>query len=385
MEKWNCHLSIVSESRFLYMEDFEEFDNFVDDNEEAGVTKLEDLVEPDYEMEFPGYTEYTEKFKLFGRQVYSVTKTNKKYWDHWEVHIPIPSIVIFYIISSYFFVVTLVFPLFDNFPILRCAGYTVLFALYLLSYIKIIIDGPGYFPFSYPKEIPNSTPTQSEKSPAGVVSDPLQYQLAKKQSGPNRCVFSSTLGRYVIRPDHYCTYAASWIGKRNHKYCFLFTMWGTIYIGLFIILAFYGILASPEQASTFIILFIYAMASVFIFVLSAYRAFITLKSIITNYTSWERWNDVDPNQYNKGLKYNLQDVFGTGNVLTWLLPISPFSDMNNKELIKNYDEYNIIDVHLRRKRRRQREREKRKELKEQQRREKALKRLHEIREQQLKN
>lgn len=367
------------------MQDFEEFDDFEDDNEEVGVTRLEDLVEPDYEMEFPGYTEYVEKFKLFGRQTYYVEKTNKTYWDHWEVHIPIPFLVVFYIVSSYIFTVLLVFTSFDNFPILRCVGYTILFILYLLSYVRMIIDGPGYFPFSFPKEVPNTTTFQSENSPAGVVSDQVQLQWAKRQSGPNRCVFSSTIGRYVIRPDHYCTYAATWIGKRNHKYCFLFTFYGTIYIGLFIILAFYGILASPENTLTFIILFIYAMASVFIFFLSAYRAFITLKSIFINYTSWESWNDVDLNQYNKGLKYNFQDVFGTRNILTWLLPVSPFIDMTNKELIKNYDEYNFIDVHLRRRRRRQREREKRRELKEQQRREKALKKLHEIREQQLKN
>ena len=363
------------------MEDFEvDFDDIEEDNDQE--VHFDDLVEPDFEVEFPGFTEYTTEFSIFGRPVYKIPETGKKYWHHWEIQLFYPVLIMTFITASYFFGVSLVFPIYDNYPILLCILFTLLFGLYISSYVKIILDGPGYFPFCYPKIIPNETMRSGENCPAGIISKEEQHAWAKKQTGPNRCVLSVTAGRYVIKPDHYCTYTACWIGKRNLKFLILFTFWGCAFHLMFLILAFWGMMANTDSVFSFVVLFLLAMVTLPVFGLEVIRFIKTLRVILTNVTSWEGWNDVDKTQYGKGLLYNLQDVFGQKNMLTWLLPISPFGNLSNEDLIKNYDEYNIIDMHMQRKKRRHREKEKRLELMKQQRREKALKKLKAIRDQQ---
>ena len=85
----------------------------------------------------------------------------------------------------------------------------------------------------------------------------------------------------------------------------------------------------------------------------------------------------------KGLQPTFAILGSSGQIIHFgtLSPGKGISQ-SNEELIKNYDEYTIIDTHTQRKKRRHREKEKRRELKEQQRREKALKKLQEIRKQQ---
>ena len=89
------------------MEDFEvDFDDIDEDNDQDD--HFDDLVEPDYEIEFPGFTEYTTEFSLFGRSIYKIPETGKKYWHHWEIQPFYPILIITFIFASYFFTVSLI-------------------------------------------------------------------------------------------------------------------------------------------------------------------------------------------------------------------------------------------------------------------------------------
>jgi hypothetical protein len=80
-----------------------------------------------------------------------------------------------------------------------------------------------------------STQKQSEFSPSGIVASQKQVEWIETQTKPNRCIFSMSARRIVIRPDHFCGWTASWIGIRNHKFFWLFNFWGFVYISIFLI------------------------------------------------------------------------------------------------------------------------------------------------------
>jgi hypothetical protein len=73
-----------------------------------------------------------------------------------------------------------------------------------------------------------------DHSPSGIISNHNQRRWAQLRSKPNRCILS-TVGRcIVIRPDHFCKWSESWIGKRNQNFYLLFNIYGVLYLACFL-------------------------------------------------------------------------------------------------------------------------------------------------------
>ena len=61
-----------------------------------------------------------------------------------------------------------------------------------------------------------------------------------------------------------------------------------------------------------------------------------------NITSWEEWKNVDPTSYDQGCIKNTEDVCGPISLwYNYLLPISPWIEKTNFELIRDYPSVQI--------------------------------------------
>jgi hypothetical protein len=134
---------------------------------------------------------------------------------------------------------------------------------------------------------------------------------AKGTRKGNRCIFAKSARRIVIRPDHYCGWIASWIGKRNHKLFVLTNIWGGLCSWLFF---FYGALMLVDAAVEW-------SPMIFIFVpyvcVTGYFEFMTgcfvldnIQRALNNQKSWERWNDIDSHRFDRVWRDNVQDLCG---------------------------------------------------------------------------
>ena len=136
--------------------------------------------------------------------------------NDWEVKIGMVITVVTIIVSSY--VVYMVYGVQNN----ATLKLTVLGLMFLYTYFATILEGPGYLPFYYPYKL-------SDDCLAGVQVNEEQLDFVRAQPRPPRCRFFKTARRIVIRPDHYCGWLNTWIGKKNHKLFFCFSVYGFMY------------------------------------------------------------------------------------------------------------------------------------------------------------
>ena len=285
-------------------------------------------------VSFPGFTEYQRK-KIFCINYNSIPSINAIFFGHWEFKPFYPFLVLFLLITSYFisfFVITQAYKA----KILLNIILTLFFILSIVTYFQIIINGPGYFPFYFPQKFvdPND--------PSGILSTQEQNIWRVQQKRPNRCIFSKTARRYVIRPDHYCYWVSSWIGKKNQKYFVHFTFWCSSYLLSFFIIDI-GMFTDPISVSIIEmgLYFLYAIASCFFFIMCIWFFGIEINMISHNYTNWEQLNKISNERYNTGSCIgNFEDICGDRKTMwRWFLPISPFNPASNFELINGYESY----------------------------------------------
>lgn len=104
-----------------------------------------------------------------------------------------------------------------------------LMCLELLSFIGIIVEGPGYLPFYYPSPLPQSVDGDPTNL-SGIVATDDQLKYAKAQKPPRNVKFFSSARRFVIRGDHFCAWSGCFIGKKNYKLFTLFNFYGLSFI-----------------------------------------------------------------------------------------------------------------------------------------------------------
>lgn len=229
---------------------------------------------------------------------------------------------------------------------------TVFGIMFIFCYLKTIYDGPGYIPFYYYWAINDKLPPNNEilvdtleDSYYGVITNDTQYKRAHDNPTPGRCIVSKLAKRFVIRPDHFCGWVGSWIGKRNHKMFFCFNFWGSIYLSLS---------AMAHLAGTVIILLDgmnYRVFVEFVFVIFALMyaamtmqfAYSVWNNAKKNITSWEEWNNIKYGFEQETESDNIADLFGPDH--RWwkvILPINPWKNMSNADLIKDYPTYQQI-------------------------------------------
>ena len=182
--------------------------------------------------------------------------------------------------------------------------------LFLYSFTLTIIEGPGYYPFSYIHDDGNCPSMWS-----GIQSTIDQYSWVQIQSKrPPRSTFFKTAHRYVLRPDHFCDWAGSWIGKRNYKFFVLFNFYGFLYLTLFTIYMIRSLILFCMNFSIsvyFILSIIYILMGCFFSFMTGKFFVVSILNLLKNVTYWEILTHNDSFKLNKNNWIeNFRDVFG---------------------------------------------------------------------------
>jgi hypothetical protein len=301
-----------------------------------GVNILEERESP-----FPGFTEYNRtRFLCCNRTL--IPAIHATYWGHWEVSMGMPSVVLILILSSFGMAVASMYAPLSWGMRLWFIPLIIFAVLFVVSYLRVITDGPGFFPFYYPRQHPSRNGSLlsqgDDHSPSGIISTPEQKAWALARPRPNRCILSTLGRRIVIRPDHFCGWTESWIGKRNYKFFLLFNIWGSLYISVFLVLDIATLINALQDGVSGwnLVHFLYGILGIVFVIMTCMFVESHGKAMVEGQTQWEIWNQIDPERYNEGCERNMEDVCGTGNKCCWCCPVSPWTGMTNRDLVAEY-------------------------------------------------
>ena len=305
---------------------------------ENDMKKINNFIEEN--PEFPGFSDYKKCCCCC-----TIMENDKTcFCGNWKVDllpcIAVEILVILGLFCHFFFSITRLL----TFSIIMGVILVFFFIMTQIVYFRGIFTGPGYIPFYYSLAKNNNQFGSYrddvhgiEESFAGVISSQAQKSWAEKQGRPPRSCISAKSKRFIIRPDHYCNWLGVFIGKRNHKFFFLFL----IYCSIFCILccASYVICAAVAynklSLAEFIILMI-AAAIALVFAAWQWNFLYDFYNLASrNSTYWEDWNKIPQSAYDLGDKHkNFEEIFGEGHNCCYnICPISPFADKSNFELI----------------------------------------------------
>lgn len=305
-------------------------------------------------IEFPGYsTGHT--FKKFGLTFLKVDNVQRPFLGSWIIKplAPFSSILIAFVgipLANHYF-----FKCFTYSSLLLFIDIFLMF-LFLVSFIRTAYDGPGYYPFYWSLGdnpiISNdeSIPFKPKFDPpiAGIISNDQQLTWARSQRRPPRCIVAKSSRRIVIRPDHYCKYSETWIGKRNFKFFILFTFYGFLFVGLIflcgLVVLFNSIRKGEWGIFHFRFMFMLSGEIVAFQFCGLLLSFFTVSvcSVLRGITDWERTNNLPIEKFaNESVIKNIEDVMGPiSKFYLYLSPFySPWSSVPNDELVAGYNNY----------------------------------------------
>jgi hypothetical protein len=293
--------------------------------------------------EIPPYTTWEHRPLLGCIDTAYVPEIDKHFIRHWELSPLMPSVVLFIMLSSYAIFGGLALP---RLTVTESISILIVLSLFLVlflsSYLRIICTGPGYFPIYWQAGLGAPDPDDIYEI-SGIVSTPEQKEFVETHDPPPRSTFSRQARRYVLRPDHVCGWAASWIGKCNHKYFILFNLYGILYCGLFG--AYAGrpaveMFMQKQISAAAIVMGLYCIIACF-FVLFTGRYLVNaVGNAISGITMWESWNQYQASQFDRGSALlNLEDVMGQGPSWRWICPVEPFPGRRGIELASGYVQY----------------------------------------------
>ena len=246
---------------------------------------------------------------------------------HWKINLPRPVIII--LIYSLTLAVG-IFDIFDTYPSdikwLYYLCFSILIFLFinlLLSYLMIIIKGPGYIPFNWQLSRKKDYTWTEQMNNFAIYQEQAQY--ARLSARPPRASFSIEARRFVLRADHFCLWTNSWIGFKNQRYFILFTFWGFIYCLGWIGLHYFWFL---KVFRPFKIQHIFSLIAFLPILYGTYFSFLhlitSLRNLAHNITITEKYKKADVNRFNKGCFGNFEEICGKKSCfLCWVFPFCP--------------------------------------------------------------
>lgn len=308
--------------------------------------------------DFPGFTNWRRvQFCCIKNAIYIDKLPNIIFLGHWDFQPGFPITVTTISILSYLFAMIAILPSFQlSNGVTMAIFLSITFILFVYSYYRIIIDGPGYFPFYWPKKHRKKNSNffnddadektvlinkDEDLSPSGIISTEEQVKWVKGRIRPARSIMAGR--RIVIRPDHFCVWTSTYIGKRNYKFFLLFNFWGFIYISLFSICCVVELVYEFDNermtVKTSLAFLFISMALFFMLMTGSFACTHTYQMLI-NHTLWEQQNGVEMLRFDKGWYENVTDVCGPWSKwYTFLLPISPWTNYSSADLVKDYPSY----------------------------------------------
>ena len=327
------------------------------------IRPFQDQQIPREEIPFPGVSSFKKK-KLLFLFPYIQLEDKTIVLGTWIFKPITPIICVLVTIAGLIYAHNSVYSNFQNGKIFEIINF-ILFFFFIFAYFNTIFTGPGYFPFYWAvrKDIHNDMNVNimrdfddekpfkiiDEFDPAGMATRNNQLLWARQHQRPGRSIVSNSAKRIVIRPDHYCNWSESWIGKRNQKLFILFTLYAFLscsMLSLFSAYLTYKDISGKKlsfQLFYNIPLLIHAIGT-FIAIYFGLFAFsftsVSFMFLIQGITVWEHDNNIPKEKFAKSLRENLEEVFGSvSKFYTWFIPFSPFSYLTNDELVVNYVSY----------------------------------------------
>ena len=281
-------------------------------------------------------TQWEKKCSCCCFQLNFVPQINKFFCNHWECNIRVPFLVLCFVILTYCLFCFEYFYYLPHNSLKSFYTISIFLILFIWSYIATICEGPGYLPFYYPSMYPSRADGSLDYL-SGLVINDNQEQYMKSHPLPARTNFFHCTHRIVIRPDHYCDWIQSFIGKKNQKLFMLLLIYGFCYCSLFFLnntRAIYYIF----KLQTFSPLMIFSILFLLIFEIFLFTETLQqLIGILTNYTAFDRLKQ----QYfeSSGCCQNIQQVFGSlKQFILWPIPIGAFCLIDDYLLVDDFEE-----------------------------------------------
>lgn len=291
--------------------------------------------------DFPPLTDWQPVCKTPCLQLNYIPSMKEYFLNHWRISMFSATLVSFIILTSY-----IVYMEIHTFYLKQTASIkiimTFLMLLFIYTYYSIILEGPGYLPFYFPLKIGKRKGDHADYL-AGVVSTQMQETYVKRHKKFNRVRYFDTARRYVIRPDHFCGWTGTFIGKKNHKLFYLFNLYGFFYISLFNYFSYYSIriqfnLYNANTVALIVSIFYFIAGILFVLMTGGFSV-TSLYNFAVNATQFEIMSRKRRPEFNHGCLQNFEDVCGPRkNFWLWLVPIGAFHGIPTEELL--YDENN---------------------------------------------
>ena len=146
----------------------------------------------------------------------------------------------------------------------------------------------------------------------------------------------------MVRPDHYCIWTRSFIGRKNHKHFFLFTMYGSLYTLVFTIASArtaVPLFRTPENDHILALIMtsIYTLFGLAFFLFTLIYVVTMLYEFSVDLTTFEQMRHMESRPQRSCIK-NWEYLFGSvKRWYTWMLPVDPFNVKSDWDLVD--DEY----------------------------------------------
>ena len=297
------------------------------------------------ELKVPAETEFINVGRFCCYKKYFVPSLNKYFLEHWEISKNFPLFVIITLTVSYFVYIFIHAP-FLHLSFSICFLETLFYFLFLISYIQTFMEGPGYLPFYYPMKSRFNDPTEIALSGLVVTEEQEKYIEEYKKKLPPRTYFFHSARRIVLRPDHYCDWVASFIGKKNYKLFFLFNFYASLYLLTYFVTMIIGLLYCIDKRK---IGLVFALMFVCTFVGFCFLSFtfgVTISSVYEisqNVTDWEKLTKMEVTWDTSDCISNWEEVFGSvRKIYTWFIPIGAFHWIDNYDLVYGNKEISIL-------------------------------------------
>lgn len=165
---------------------------------------------------------------------------NRYFFNQWEVNCMFPIWVVTGFVVSFLIVLwTIVLEFENSTRIGLLVAFSVVFLIWICSYISAVCHSPGYLPFYW--RLMQNDQFNYEQQMDGVITMEDQYNFAFYGPRPERSSLSRQARRLVLKADHICKWLANWVGLKNYRYFYQKLIWSLTYFAGYMSLTFWCI------------------------------------------------------------------------------------------------------------------------------------------------